>query len=595
MTAMSDTSNTPATALPGWAKDLITLYESGSSNQFILYGNVNDRLMLPLGANSELGTLADFLFRVLMPRFDVVLSYDLGNGIHVDQGGTIFTQWPSFQDTQSLPKAPRAAVETLTQYFRYSANMSRLGRARYQIGCVIKSADLVTPNPAGGWSYDLNAMAMLMRDWGTDSLLAEHSLATFLITENLNDLHPLLVNNTRVARIKLSLPAPEELCGAISALAPRFPTALQAFKDQPEVVGQQLAGATLNAIVTLLKTKEHTRQPIVQDDLAKLKKELVEGDCNGLIEFIDSKRTLDNLYGQEKVKAWLRQDLALWQKGDLQAMPMGYLLCGPVGTGKTFLIECLAGEAGVPVVKLKNFRDKWIGSTEGNLEKIFRLLHALGKCFVFIDEADQTLGKRDGGDSDSGVGGRIYSMMAEEMSDTNNRGKIIWVLASSRPDLIEVNLKRPGRVDVKIPIFPTMDKAEGFRLLHALCHNRGVELGEEPDETIAPIIPTLLTPGAAEALAVKVYRMVRTQNCSPTDALRACLSDYQNPVPSEVMSFQIEPGRPRSQRPGIRPPRVPPEVPGSGDERAAGTRCPAGQRSTSCESPFEVSYTADVE
>jgi hypothetical protein len=37
----------------------------------------------------------------------------------------------------------------------------------------------------------------------------------------------------------------------------------------------------------------------------------------------------------------------------------------------------------------KNFRDKWVGSTEGNLEKIFRLIHALGHAFVFIDEADK--------------------------------------------------------------------------------------------------------------------------------------------------------------------------------------------------------------
>ena len=39
-----------ASALPEWAKELITLYESDSANQFILYGNVNDRLVLPLGA-----------------------------------------------------------------------------------------------------------------------------------------------------------------------------------------------------------------------------------------------------------------------------------------------------------------------------------------------------------------------------------------------------------------------------------------------------------------------------------------------------------------------------------------------------------------
>ena len=134
---------------------------------------------------------------------------------------------------------------------------------------------------------------------------------------------------------------------------------------------------------------------------------------------------------------------------------MGYLLCGPVGTGKTFLVECLAGEAGVPVVKLKNFRDRWVGSSEGNLEKIFRLIRALGRCMVFIDEADQTLGKRDSGSNDSGLSGRIYSMIAQEMSDSGNRGRVLWLLASSRPDLIEVDLKRPGRIDVKVPLLPT--------------------------------------------------------------------------------------------------------------------------------------------
>ena len=144
-------------------------------------------------------------------------------------------------------------------------------------------------------------------------------------------------------------------------------------------------------------------------------------------------------------------------------MPMGYLLCGPVGTGKTFMVECLAGEAGVPVVKLKNFRDKWVGSTEGNLEKIFRLLQALGRCFVFVDEADQALGRRDGGEQ------RLRRLRPRLRHDRRgdeqhaNRGKIVWILASSRPDLIEVDLKRPGRIDVKIPILPRPPPRKGSR------------------------------------------------------------------------------------------------------------------------------------
>src|SRR5262249_23947770 len=160
-----------------------------------------------------------------------------------------------------------------------------------------------------------------------------------------------------------------------------------------------------------------------------------EKDCNGLIEFVESPRTLDDLYGQEKVKAWLRQDIALWKKGDVGALPKGYLFCGPVGTGKTFMVECLAGEAGVPVVKLKNFRDKWVGSTEGNLERNFRLLQALGRCYVFVDEADQSIGRRDSGGGDSGTSGRVYSMLAEELGASDSRGKLVWILASSRPDL----------------------------------------------------------------------------------------------------------------------------------------------------------------
>ena len=532
-------NSTHTVSFPPWAAELIALYESNATNQFVLYGNVNDRLVLPLTGVAAIGTLSDFLLRVLMPQFDVILSYDLGNGIRVEKGGPIFSQWPHLKDEPDFPKQPRQAIEMLTQYFRYSANLAQLGRESRQVGCIINTADLVAPNLGGGWSYDLNALALLMRDWSTDTLLTHHSLATFLISENLNDLHPLLVNNSRAAHIKLPLPSPDELREAIVFMAPQYPTALSAYQGHLELPAGQLAGASLGAVERLLKTKEHAKQAISPDDLAQLKKELVEQDCNQLIEFIDAHRTLDDLYGQEKVKRWLRQDLALWQSGDLQAMPMGYLLCGPVGTGKTFLIECLAGEAGVPVVKLKNFRDKWVGSTEGNLEKIFRLLHALGRCFVFIDEADQALGKRDTASDDSGISGRIYSMMATEMSDTNNRGKIVWVLASSRPDLIEVDLKRPGRIDVKIPIFPTTSAEESFQLIRTLCHRRGVEIDDAHLPALTPMLPLQLTPGAAEALAVKIYRLTRTDQLAPDAALRASLTDYQPPVSPAVMAAQI--------------------------------------------------------
>jgi hypothetical protein len=526
--------------LPGWARKLADLYESNAASQFIVYGNISDRMVVPASASPRLGSISDFLLEVLLPRFDVVLSYDIGNGVRVEKGAELFSKWPHFQESQRDWKAPRPAVETLTRYFRYCANLTRLNQPAIQVGCLIKNADLLVPALQGGLDYDLNALASLIRDWSSDALLANHALASFLLTENLNDLHPLVVNNPRVGRAKIDLPAPAELLNSFRIICSGYPTALAEFASDLPALAEQLSGATLDAIESVVKTKEHRKERLTSADLAKIKKDLVERDTNGLIEFVESQRTLNDLYGIENVKKWLRQDIELWKRNDVAALPKGYLLCGPVGTGKTFLVECLAGEASVPIVKMKNFRDKWVGSSEGNLEKIFRLIHALGRCYVFIDEADQALGKRDASSGDSGVSGRIYSMLAEEMGSSQNRGRVIWVLASSRPDLIEVDLKRPGRVDVKIPLFPTASAREGFDLLSVVAKKRGLTIPESLFATLQSRIPLLVTPGAAEALVMNLYRQVRTSNQKIDDALNALLAEYQNPIAPEVMAFQIQ-------------------------------------------------------
>jgi SpoVK/Ycf46/Vps4 family AAA+-type ATPase len=296
----------------------------------------------------------------------------------------------------------------------------------------------------------------------------------------------------------------------------------------------------VSAVEALSKQRAHQKQPIRSQDLVEIKKELVERESSGLIEFIESTRTLADFEGQEMLKTWLKQDVSLWKIGDLKALPKGYLICGPVGTGKTFLVECLAGEAGVPVVKLKNFRDRWVGSSEGNLEKIIGLVRALGRCMVFIDEADQSLGRRNSDSGDGGLSGRIYSMIAQEMSDPDTRGHVIWLLASSRPDLIEVDLKRPGRVDVKIPLLPTTTIAESAKLLQMLCKRMGLDLSAEQLQGLGSKLPLLLTPGAAEAIAVKAYRLSKTQSLAPLAAIDACLTGYQPPVPQDILKFQMQ-------------------------------------------------------
>lgn len=516
--------------LPGWAEQIAADYSAQAASQFILHGNVEDRFVLPDGS---VGGLRQFLLDGLLGRFEVVLTYDLGNGVRVEKGGKAFAVWPGSGDFPG--RTPLASVDWLTHFFRFWANLVRLGKETRQVACVIWAADLVAPGSPS--TFENNAVASLFRDWAIDDALTQSPIATLLVSGSLHDLHPLVRQNPWATKCKVPLPDADTLAAALGPMAVAHPGVFAELGVG--VAADRLRGATLHSVESLVRRAAREDQALAEADIAALRKQLVEDDAGELIEFIPPKRTLDDLHGLEAVKRRFREDWELIRQGADDAVPMGYLVCGPVGTGKTYLVECMAGEAGIPVVKLRNFRDRWIGSTEANLEKIFRLLHALGRCFVFVDEADQALGRRDGGGSDSGLSGRIYAMIAKEMANPDNRGKLLWVLATSRPDLVEIDLKRPGRIDVKLPLFPTATPEEGYGLLRALCGRRGLSLPEELPAKLLSVIPDLLTPGAADALSVRAYRLARTQNLEPLVALEETLRESLPPIDAVQMERQI--------------------------------------------------------
>jgi hypothetical protein len=519
-------------AAPPWAHELALAYESGAHGQFVLYGNVSDRFPLA----GRLVSLTRYLDAQLLTGFDLVFLYDPGNGLSVLRGAERLQDWPAMKELGPWPRDPRDAVDVVSRYLRYRANLRALGRGDdLHVACIVRGADQVLPSSRQG-GFEVASLASLVRDWASEPPFADLAFASFLIADNLNDLHPQVANNPRVARVRVPLPDAAVLQAALAQLRVDHPAAFDP-QSSDAAAAESLGGVSIAALQSLVRTRAHERKVLGAADWVRTKKALVESDAGDLIEFIESKKTLEQYHAQAALKAWLRQDIALWQASDLRALPMGYIFCGPVGTGKTYLVECLAGEAQVPVIKLKNFRDRWVGSSEGNLEKIFRLIRALGRCIVFIDEADQTLGKRDSGSGDSGLSGRLYSMIAQEMSDSDNRGRLMWILASSRPDLIEVDLKRPGRVDVKIPLLPTTTVEESGALLRALLKRFDIVL--DAAAMAGMPLPLLLTPGAAEALAVKVYRLSRTGPMAPREALAQCLDGYQPPVPRDVLEFQM--------------------------------------------------------
>ena len=303
-------------------------------------------------------------------------------------------------------------------------------------------------------------------------------------------------------------------------------------RSAPRLTGLSRVGARTAIALALGNDRR-----ITSDWLGQIKKDLIEREARGCWTSSSRRSRSTTWPGHDAVKAWLREDATLLKKGALRALPMGYLIAGRIGTGKTFLVQCWAGELGIPCVVFKNFRDRWVGATESNLEKIFAILRALGQVVVFVDEADQASGRREGGDGDSGLSGRVYSMLAKEMSDTRNRGRIVWVFATSRPDLVEVDLKRQGRLDVHIPLFPPETPAEREALLLAIAKKLKLPLTAED---LPPFTEDVTLGGnELEGVLVRALR-VHELSAEPRKPLRDVLAEVIKEVRPNPHTRKLE-------------------------------------------------------
>jgi SpoVK/Ycf46/Vps4 family AAA+-type ATPase len=211
--------------------------------------------------------------------------------------------------------------------------------------------------------------------------------------------------------------------------------------------------------------------------IARRKREIIERECFGLIEFVEAKHDFRVVGGIEGVKAELQRIAACIRDGNTSRVPMGLLFTGPMGAGKTFVAEAFATESGLTAIKLKNFRSKWVGATEANLERILQVVQAIGQVLVIIDEGDRAFGSGADGDGDGGTSSRVIARIKEFMSDTSNRGRILFILMTNRPDKLDVDIKRAGRLDKKIPLLYAQTAEEVEAVLAAQMRKQRLESG----------------------------------------------------------------------------------------------------------------------
>ena len=547
----------PLATFPEWARRLAERYYTKTVSTFILHGAVRDLQpattedagspgVRPEAAGRSIGdgkggrrfvALRTFLSDELFGSRDLVVFYDRSSGIRLATPEmqkdfmAAVAGYDSLYGTEyakAVPKDPTRAFPLLESYARV-----RIADGK-SVAIVIDFAETVAP--AGDLGFmpgeDRYALVTLVK-WAQDPQFLSADFSVCLVAENLAELNPRIGRNPYATQIEIPLPSEKERAEYIE-----WKLAGRSVRDVSEVnalaMAQMTAGMSRVSLDRIL-TEALSGAKLTADRLKEKKKEIIQAECLGLLEFIEPQHSIDMVAGHAKAKQLLRQAAKAIQTGKRDVVPMGFLIAGPIGTGKTFLSTCFAGEIGIPCVKFLNFRSQWQGVTEGNLERIFNLLKAMWPVAVIVDEADAFLGNRSA-QGDSGTSARVFSQIAAFMGNTDYRGKIVWFLLTSRPDLLPVDLKRQGRAEEHLALFYPESHEERLDLARTMAKKARVQFDGDLAQVLPPDLPKMSGADIEAALVRAKLRAVSDKREKVTqEDLKETFADFVPPnYPLEV-------------------------------------------------------------
>lgn len=351
-------------------------------------------------------------------------------------------------------------------------------------GAAIEYAEtLAPPNSAEGEPPDRNALVTFLV-WARNKRIERARNFVIFIAESATSVAPAMRSKTNgIVPIELPFPDTKERERVFGTLIEEGGNRVK-IEVPPKTLSRISAGMTRRGIAQLVRESAYLDLPITERRVFEEKKRIIETLSGGLLEV---KRPLwgrEAIGGLDPHKRYIGEIIEAMRRGDILAVPMGVLLLGPPGTGKTVFAEALAYEAGIQMLVLKNTRNMWVGSSERNLDFSLKLIIAHEPGLVFVDEVDQQFQSRNGGIGDNtGVNQRMQATLFEFMSNTAYRGKVLWLAASNRPDLLDPAMKREGRFDEKIPFFPP-DARERALIIPALLAKLAIQ-AKEADQPFA--------------------------------------------------------------------------------------------------------------
>lgn len=518
------------------------IINSGTSRSIVLHGNIHDLFYVQQPPDEDYIPLVPFLTRSWDISGFILIVYELNgplrflNKEHRDKMKNAFSRWrrttgispnrTTGQAVEGNPDdhvslksrltpnifndkfdeylndaigSPTLALELLRQFCLISRTNNIEGEPLLseKLIILIEATDMLLPE---GEIRSLNIgdrhRISIVQDWISDSDFMKAADTVVFIAESKSLINSRIIRLPQVISVEIPSPDEEERRHYISW----FNRKQKPSEKELNLWGSQsqlailTAGLSIQALRQLLVSVCYSGEKLLPETVIEKVSEFIQAQLGeDVVEFKKPSHSLKDIIGNEKLVDYLRLQLIPRITSTGKDAISGLSVCGPIGSGKTFIFEGLAGELDIPVLVLKNIRSMWFGQTDVIFERLRRLLMALVKVLIFVDEADTQFGNvgSDAHSTERRLTGKIQAMM----SDPQLRGNITWLLMTARIYNLSPDLLREGRVgDIVIPVLdPTGEDRETF--LRWTLSN--VFSGEIPDEIFERFI--ILTEGYSAA------------------------------------------------------------------------------------------------
>ncbi len=349
------------------------------------------------------------------------------------------------------------------EFMRQLTICSRSSRLPAELMIFIEAADMLLPagnNDIASLNDKQLRRISICQDWFGDPAFMNGGDSVCLIAESRSLVHPRVSRLPQVLTVEIPSPSLASRLAYVEYFmktAERKPTLWSTNEDLAALT----AGLSLHAVRQLLAGAGYSEESVTPDKLIDKVEEFIQAQVGeDVVEFKKPTHGLGQVVGNSRLREFIRQELLPRFRTTPDKALSGAAVAGPIGSGKTFIFEAVAGELGVPVLVLKSVRSQWFGQTDVIFERLRRVLEALEKVVIFVDEADTQFGGvgADTHSTERRLTGKIQAMM----SDTKLRGRIMWLLMTARIHLLSPDIRRPGRVgDLIIPVLDPQGEDRG--------------------------------------------------------------------------------------------------------------------------------------